>query len=49
MFNRNRCNEPVLVGFLIRIPQFCQLAEANILVLYTAMVEDESSEQLEDK
>lgn len=49
MFNRNRCNEPVLVGFLIRILQFCQLAEANILILYTAIVEYKSSEQLEDK
>lgn len=46
MFNRNRSNEPVLLGFLIRIPQFCKLAEANISVSYTAMVEDE---WLEDK
>ena len=49
MFNRNRCNEPVLVGFLIGMPQFCQLAEASILILCTATVEDESSERLEDK
>lgn len=49
IFNRNRCNERVLVGFLIRIPQFCQLAEANILILYTATVKDDSSEGLENK
>lgn len=47
--NRNRCNKPVLVGFLIRIPQFCQLAEGNILILYTATVKDDSSEGLENK
>lgn len=49
IFNSSRCNEPVSAGFPIRTPQFCKLAEATVLILYTATVEDKSSEQLEDK
>lgn len=44
MFKRNRSNELDLLGFLIRICQFCKLVEANISV--SAMVEDK---WLEDK